>query len=49
MTVKNGRELGPTFNSTRGVKQGDPLSPLLFGLFIDGLEGWLKQRLPALL
>lgn len=46
MTVKNGRELGPTFISTRGVKQGDPLSPLLFGLFIDRLEGWLKQRLP---
>ena len=28
------------------VKRGDPLSPLLFGLFIGRLEGWLKERLP---
>jgi hypothetical protein len=44
MTVKNGATLGATFNSTRGVKQGDPLSPLLFGLFIDRLEQWLSER-----
>jgi hypothetical protein len=46
MTVKNGTLLGPTFNSTRGVKQGDPLSQLLFCLFIDSLEAWLDERLP---
>lgn len=46
MTVKSGATLGATFNSTRGVKQGDPLSPLLFGLFIDRLEAWLCERLP---
>jgi hypothetical protein len=46
MTVKNGATLGATFNSTRGVKQGDPLSPLLYGLFIDRLEKWLAERLP---
>jgi hypothetical protein len=46
MTVKNGATLGSTFTSTRGVNQGDPLSPLLFGLFIDRFEKWLAERLP---
>jgi hypothetical protein len=34
--------LTPTFLCRIGVKQGYPLSPLLFGLFIDGLEKWLN-------
>jgi hypothetical protein len=36
--------LTPTFLCRIGVKQGCPLNPLLFGLFVDGLE----KRLNAL-
>jgi hypothetical protein len=43
-----GGQQGDTFLSTRGVKQGDPLSPLLFGLFIDRLESYLEARAPTL-
>lgn len=39
-------QLGPAIDSTCGVKQGDPLSPLLFGLYIDAFELYLRQRLP---
>jgi hypothetical protein len=46
MTMKNGAALGSTFTSTRGVKRGDPLSLLLFGIFIDRFEKWLAERLP---
>jgi len=47
MVTKVGRSLGDAFDTTRGVKQGDPLSPLLFGVFIDRVESWLESRVPG--
>jgi hypothetical protein len=46
LQVRLGGKLGSPFPSLVGVKQGDPLSPLLFGLFIDRIESFLKTRLP---
>lgn len=47
VAVKAGLQVGDFFDTTRGVKQGDPLSPLLFGLFIDRVEKWMRDRVPA--
>jgi len=46
LQVRQGGEVGQQFPSHTGLKQGDPLSPLLFGLFIDRIEAFLAKRLP---
>jgi hypothetical protein len=45
--VRVAGKLTESFSADVGVKQGDPLSPLLFGLFIDRMEGIIRDKLPA--
>ena len=47
MQVRINGQLGDPFASEVGVKQGDPLSPLLFGLFIDRIEAFIRARCPG--
>jgi hypothetical protein len=46
LCARQAGQLSQEFPSTLGVKQGDPLSPLLFGLFLDGVEGHVQQQAP---
>ena len=44
MQVRTQGALGDPFQTTAGVRQGCPASPVLFGILIDRLEAWLEQR-----
>jgi hypothetical protein len=37
VAIKTNDTLGPYFTTHKGVRQGDPFSPLLFNLVADGL------------
>jgi hypothetical protein len=44
MRVRIGNRISSAFLAEVGVKQGDNLSPLLFGIFIDQLEMFFSER-----
>jgi sorting nexin-29 len=46
-SVRMNGKLGPSFASRAGVKQGCPLSPVLFGLLIDAVEAYFAKHLPG--
>jgi hypothetical protein len=37
VAIKTNDIVGPYFSTHKGVRQGDPFSPLLFSLVVDGL------------
>jgi hypothetical protein len=40
-------EIGPNFQNAQGVRQGDPLSPLLFDFMVDALAAMLVRASEA--
>jgi hypothetical protein len=41
--IRTSERMFECFSSDIGVKHGCPLSPTLFGLYIDKLESWLSR------
>ncbi len=46
MAIKINGQAGPSINTTVGLRQGCPLSPTLFGLYVDSLHDWLQREVP---
>ncbi len=44
LRVKVNGRLGPTFASLQGVKQGCPLSPGLFGFFVEVVADYIEAK-----
>jgi hypothetical protein len=42
-TINVHAEVGPFFRNARGVRQGDPLSPISFEFMVDGLAAMLAK------
>ena len=42
--IRTSAGISASFRSDIGVKQGCPLSPTLFGLYIDKLDEWLNSQ-----
>jgi hypothetical protein len=40
-------EIGPYFRNARGVRQGDPLSPILFDFMVDALAAMISRARSA--
>ena len=42
--IANGHQISNSIKTTKGVLQGEALSPLLFALFLYDLESFLNER-----
>ena len=46
-TINVNGEVGPYFRNKRGVRQGDPFSPILFDFMVDALAAMLHRASEA--